>query len=144
MKETRLILKEAKEASLKVNFLSSEEKNKALDEMAKALLLAKEEIISENEKDLAAAEGSISPVMMDRLRLTAERIDGMAAGIRALISLPDVYFMRISLSLSFRICENCGLGSLFNSGASVIFTPAIFKSPFEPFKSSLQASVLEM
>lgn len=89
MKETALILKEAKKACRKVNFLSEEEKNRALSEMALALLEDTDEILKENEKDLAAAEGSISPVMMDRLRLTKERISGMAEGIRALISLPD-------------------------------------------------------
>ena len=89
MKETLEILKEAKEASRWVNFLSEEEKNKALSEMATALLEEKDTILSENEKDLLAAKGSISPVMMDRLRLTEDRICGMADGIRALISLPD-------------------------------------------------------
>ena len=89
MKQTSEILKEAKKASLSINRLSTETKNAALEEMAKALLLATDEILSENEKDLEAAKGSISDVMLDRLRLTPERIEGMASGIRALISLPD-------------------------------------------------------
>ncbi len=89
MKETKAILKEAKEASLRINTLTSEEKNRALDEMAKALLAAEEEILAENEKDLEAAKGSISDVMLDRLRLDHKRILGMAEGIRALIALPD-------------------------------------------------------
>ena len=89
MKLTSDILKEAKAASLEINRLSTEQKNAALEEMAKALLSAKAEILSENEKDLEAARGSISDVMLDRLRLTPERIEGMAAGIRALIALPD-------------------------------------------------------
>ena len=89
MKETALILQEAKEASLVINRLSSEEKNKVLSAMADALLSETDSILKANEEDLAAAEGSISPVMMDRLRLTKDRIGGMADGIRALISLPD-------------------------------------------------------
>ena len=89
MKLTSDILKEAKKASLLINRLSTEKKNEALEEMAKALLLATDEILEENEKDLEAAKGSISDVMLDRLRLTPERIEGMAAGIRALIALPD-------------------------------------------------------
>ena len=36
-----------------------------------------------------AAKGTISDVMLDRLRLTEDRIAGMAKGIRDLISLPD-------------------------------------------------------
>ncbi|MBQ3075279.1 MAG: glutamate-5-semialdehyde dehydrogenase [Clostridia bacterium] len=89
MKLTSDILKEAKKASLSVNRLSTAEKNAALEEMAKALLAAEKEILVENEKDLEAAKGSISEVMLDRLRLTAQRIEGMASGIRALIDLPD-------------------------------------------------------
>ena len=89
MKLTSDILKEAKKASLLINRLSTEKKNQALEEMAKALLLATEEILAENEKDLEAAKGTISDVMLDRLRLTPERIEGMASGIRALIALPD-------------------------------------------------------
>ena len=89
MKLTSDILKEAKKASLLINRLSTEKKNQALEEMAKALLLATDEILEENEKDLEAAKGSISDVMLDRLRLTPERIEGMASGIRALIALPD-------------------------------------------------------
>ena len=89
MKLTSDILKEAKAASLEISRLSTEQKNAALEEMAQALLSAKDQILSENEKDLEAAKGSISDVMLDRLRLTHERIEGMAAGIRALIALPD-------------------------------------------------------
>ena len=89
MKETKLILKEAKEASFQINRLSAEKKNAALAEMANFLLAAQEEILSENEKDLSAAKGKISDVMLDRLRLTPDRIAGMAKGIRELIALPD-------------------------------------------------------
>ena len=45
-------------------------------------------ILSANAEDLAAAEG-IAPVMLDRLRLTADRICGMAEGIRGVASLPS-------------------------------------------------------
>ncbi len=89
MKETKIILKEAKEASFQINCLSAEEKNAALEAMASAILEAKEKILSENEKDLAEAKGKISDVMLDRLRLSHDRIFGMAKGIRELISLPD-------------------------------------------------------
>ena len=89
MKDTQTILRETRDASLAVNALTTEEKNRALEEMAKHLLLSEEEILSENALDLEAARGSISEVMLDRLRLTPERIRGMAEGIRALIALPD-------------------------------------------------------
>ncbi len=89
MKTTREILEEVKRASFTVNRLSTEEKNCALESMAQALLESEEEILSENEKDLEAAKGTIAPVMLDRLSLTPDRIRGMAEGIRALIRLPD-------------------------------------------------------
>ncbi|MBQ4037210.1 MAG: glutamate-5-semialdehyde dehydrogenase [Clostridia bacterium] len=89
MKETSTILREAKEASLVINLLSDEEKNRALAAMAEELLKAEGEILSENEKDLKAAKDSVSAVMLDRLRLTSARIAGMADGIRQLIALPD-------------------------------------------------------
>ena len=89
MKETKVILEEAKKASLTVNTLSSEEKNTALEEMAKSLLAHEKEILEENEKDLEAAKETISSVMLDRLRLTPDRIASMAKGLRELIALPD-------------------------------------------------------
>lgn len=89
MKETSLILKEAKEAALVINRLSSEKKNEALEKMAESLLADMDLILRANGEDLDAAKESISPVMLDRLRLTPDRIRGMADGIRALIALPD-------------------------------------------------------
>ncbi|MBR2633998.1 MAG: glutamate-5-semialdehyde dehydrogenase [Clostridia bacterium] len=89
MKETQSILEAAKRVSPLVNRLSTEEKNRALEAMAEALLQNKEEILAANRRDLAEAEGKISPVMLDRLRLTEERIGAMAEGIRTLVALPD-------------------------------------------------------
>lgn len=72
-----------------VNLATTEEKNAALAAMADALLASKDEILKANELDLEKARGAISDVMLDRLRLTNERLTGMANGIRALIDLPD-------------------------------------------------------
>ena len=57
--------------------------------MAVALERSTEEILCANARDVAAAEGKISPVMIDRLRLTPERIHDMAEGIRQVVALPD-------------------------------------------------------
>ncbi len=89
MKTTQEILDQAKRAAAAVNRLRSEEKNRALEEMAKAILADEANILAENEKDLEAAKEHIAPVMLDRLRLTPERIASMAKGIRDLIALPD-------------------------------------------------------
>ncbi len=69
--------------------LSTEQKNKALTEMAKALLDNADDILSANKIDLENARGNISNVMIDRLRLTNERINSMAKGITDVRDLPD-------------------------------------------------------
>ena len=47
------------------------------------------EILAANELDIAAARGHISDVMIDRLRLTPDRVRGMADGIRQVAALGD-------------------------------------------------------
>ncbi|MBR2977046.1 MAG: aldehyde dehydrogenase family protein, partial [Oscillospiraceae bacterium] len=86
---TSEILKTAAALKATVSSLSTEEKNNALAAMADAIEANKDEILSENALDLADAEGKISPVMLDRLRLTDARVHDMANGVRALIALPD-------------------------------------------------------
>ena len=70
--------------------LPAEEKNRLLYLAADRLVRKSDAILAANEEDivLAAAEG-MSPAMQDRLRLTKERIDGIAEGIRAVAKLPD-------------------------------------------------------
>ena len=89
MKETRLILQEAKAAAPILARFGTEEKNRALIEMAAALEQSEAEILAANAEDMRAAEGKISPVMLDRLKLTPERIKGMADGIREVAALND-------------------------------------------------------
>ena len=74
---------------LEINTALSADKNDAVAMMADALEDASDRILAANEQDLAKAQGKISDVMLDRLRLSKDRIKGMADGIRALISLPD-------------------------------------------------------
>lgn len=83
------MLEKARAAKGRIAALTSAEKNTALEAMAHSLLRREKEILAANAEDLAAAQGAISPVMLDRLRLTPERIGGMAAGIREVIALPD-------------------------------------------------------
>ncbi len=83
------MLQAAKAAKVKVSLLSSEQKNNALNAMADALIHQMDAILTANQKDLDDATGSISTVMLDRLRLTPERIKGMAQGIRDVAALPD-------------------------------------------------------
>ena len=86
---TKEILIQAKDAKRVMSTLSEAKRNEALLSMADALLENSDEILKENEKDMSAAKGVISDVMLDRLRLDEKRIQAMADGIRAVASLPD-------------------------------------------------------
>lgn len=85
----KTMLENAKNAKLRVSRLTTQEKNDALNAMADALLSHTQEILEANAQDLEAAKEHISPVMMDRLRLTPDRIAAMAQGIRDVAALPD-------------------------------------------------------
>ncbi|MCY3925709.1 MAG: glutamate-5-semialdehyde dehydrogenase [bacterium] len=65
-------------------------KDEALLAAAAGLLGEKDGLLEANEADLAAAEDAgISPTLLDRLRLTPARIEGMAGGLRQVADLPD-------------------------------------------------------
>ena len=83
------MLKAAKAAKTQVSNLTEAQKNAALNAMADALLNNSSEILAANKLDLEAASGTIATVMLDRLKLTQERIAGMAQGIREVAELPD-------------------------------------------------------
>lgn len=83
------MLSAARAAKKEVSRLGTQKKNEALEAMAAALLSHQERILATNEQDLQAAQGHISAVMLDRLRLTPDRIRGMAQGIRDVVKLPD-------------------------------------------------------
>ena len=69
---------------------STDEKNRALFEMAKGLLAEWEQILAANEQDLAAArEAGMGEALLDRLALNRERIEGMAQGVEQVAALPD-------------------------------------------------------
>ncbi|CYX09362.1 glutamate-5-semialdehyde dehydrogenase [Streptococcus suis] len=72
-----------------INLATTEQKNQALSVMADQLVAQTKAILAGNAIDMENAQGKISQVMQDRLLLTAERIEAMADGIRALIGLPD-------------------------------------------------------
>ena len=83
------LLAAARGAKNEVGQLSTWQKNQALLAMAEALEESRENILAANALDLSAARGNISEVMLDRLRLTPERIAAMARGIRDVVKLPD-------------------------------------------------------
>ena len=69
--------------------LSEQQKNLALEKMAEALIRETPAILKANESDCKAAEGTLSSVMMDRLKLSEQRIAAMAEGVRQVAALPD-------------------------------------------------------
>lgn len=89
METTQEQLALARSAKKRINTASTALKNQALEAMASQLLKATEAILVANQIDMEAARAKISEVMLDRLFLDQERIEGMAQGIRSLIDLPD-------------------------------------------------------
>ena len=83
------LLEQAKAAKPQVAALGTEEKNRGLLAMAASLEAHAGEILKANAEDLTQAQGKISDVMLDRLRLTEDRIRAMAQGIRQVAALPD-------------------------------------------------------
>ncbi len=86
---TSEILDRAVRAKSDIRSLTSEEKNGAVSVMADCLIRHTDKILSENALDIEASRGVISEVMIDRLTLTKERIEGMAQGMRDVALLPD-------------------------------------------------------
>ena len=89
MSTTKEILVRAVEAKRNMRCVDEKMINAALGAMADALIENTDAILAANEVDIRAAEGKIAPVMIDRLRLTGERIAAMAVGIREIAALPS-------------------------------------------------------
>ena len=77
-------------AKYELQKLTEERKNEALCHVANVLVEDAAYILEENEKDLQAAkENGMHEGLIDRLRLTKERIEGIAEGLRQIVELPD-------------------------------------------------------
>lgn len=82
--------KHAKTAAFELAKYATLEKNQFLQQLAQVLVDNTDSIIAENAKDLALAEANgINRIMLDRLRLTPERIVDIAEGVRQVAALPD-------------------------------------------------------
>ncbi|UCG82658.1 MAG: glutamate-5-semialdehyde dehydrogenase [Dehalococcoidia bacterium] len=80
----------AKAASKRMAYLSTEIKNRALLSIADRLMAGEKDILVANNLDYAAGEkAGMGTAMLDRLLLTTERIQSMAADVRAVAALPD-------------------------------------------------------
>lgn len=86
---TQELLQGAKAAKSAAAALSTQEKNRLLLAMADSLVQHQADILAANDQDVEAARATIAPVMIDRLRLTGDRVAAMAQGLRAVADLPD-------------------------------------------------------
>ena len=82
--------KAARNASRKLSSMDAAIKNNWLLDSADSLIESTDQIIAANEKDLQnAPEYGLTDAMIDRLRLDASRIEGIATGLREIALLPD-------------------------------------------------------
>ncbi len=80
----------AKAAAAQLAFASAKQKNQALLAAATALRDSVEDILAANAKDLEVGRAKgLSAPLLDRLALTPERIEAMAAGLEAVVAQPD-------------------------------------------------------
>ena len=80
----------ARAAVLALGQATTEQKNTALREAAKALRDRTTDLLEANALDMAAAEArQIAPSLLDRLKLDASRIEAMASGLEQIADLPD-------------------------------------------------------
>ena len=130
------LLKSAKECANSAP-LKAEQKNNAIEFMARSIEAAADEILKENEKDVLDARNKLSASMIDRLRLTKERILAMTEGMRAVANLPDPIGRVLSevrrengLLIEKKTCPIGVLGVIYESRPNVTSDAAVlcFKS----------------
>ncbi|WP_368504660.1 glutamate-5-semialdehyde dehydrogenase [Alkalihalophilus sp. As8PL] len=90
MNEVYSKAKEAQSITHQLINLTTDEKNHALTLIANHLLQNQSYLIKENEKDLEfGRKNGMSETMLDRLTLTAERLNEMASAVEQVASLRD-------------------------------------------------------
>lgn len=82
--------REAVKAKYEIHKVDTAKKNETLVYIAKQLIANTSDILQENAKDIALAqERNMASGLVDRLRLTEDRICGMAEGLIQIAELPD-------------------------------------------------------
>lgn len=126
------IAKDAKAASLKIADISTELKNKALQQIADEIELYKDEIFSANKEDLQNAQslvdaGEITKSTFNRLKLDENKMRDMVQGIRDIAKLEDPVNKRLlvreldsDLTLYKVSCPIGVLGIIFEARPDVI------------------------
>ena len=90
MKSLEELCRTAAQAKYEVQKLCAEEKNRALEAVAEALIANQETILKANEIDISnGQEKGMHSGLLDRLRLSTDRIKAMAQGLLQSAALPD-------------------------------------------------------
>ncbi|MEK0314065.1 glutamate-5-semialdehyde dehydrogenase [Cohnella sp. 56] len=90
MSEAKIKATAAGTATAVLGRLTTAQKNEALALMADALIANQADIIAGNDIDIERGRtGGTSESLLDRLRLTPDRIEAIAGGLREIIELPD-------------------------------------------------------
>lgn len=122
----------AKKASIELASVGTGLKNRALQAMAEALDSQREKVLEANAKDIVLAEklkeeGKLTQALVDRLKVTDSKIDGMISGIKDVVKLDDPVGETLSaLELDsglnlFQVSAPIGLvGVIFESRPDVV------------------------
>ena len=117
----------AKEAALRLAGLSTQVKNRALQGMADLLRDRRADILAANQQDVQlatdlVANGALSKPLLDRLKLNADKVLGMAQGVESVAQLPDPVGQTLSavelddgLELRQVSCPIGVIGAIFES-----------------------------
>ncbi len=90
MEYLEILGQKAVAAKYELQKLAKEVKNMALQETAAAFIKETDRILAANEKDYEIAkQGGMNEGLLDRLKLTPERIEAMAEGLRQIAVLED-------------------------------------------------------
>lgn len=88
--DVRSMARQARAAQRQLELTAAEERNAALEAIARALEAQAERIVAANREDLAAAEEAGLPgPLIARLRLDEGKLAGVIRGVRAVAALPD-------------------------------------------------------
>jgi glutamate-5-semialdehyde dehydrogenase len=88
--DVRAVAQRARTAARVLAVATRAQKDAALHTMADGLAAASQSVLDANAEDLARAEAAATPAnILDRLRLTTERVAAMAQGLRDVAGLPD-------------------------------------------------------
>ncbi|CAI7752770.1 unnamed protein product [Closterium sp. NIES-53] len=80
----------ARDASRKLQALTTQQRKQVLLDVADALVKREAEIVEQNAHDVRTAEiNGVAPALLQRLKLKPNRIQQLAEGIRAIAEMPD-------------------------------------------------------